>query len=82
MASNLKINDALLNEVMKLGKHKSKREAVDTALDHYRRSIQVEGLIKLFGTIDYDPAYDYKTQRRKSTAKALRKTAPLRKKSA
>ncbi len=74
MPSNLKINDSLLTEVMKLGKHKSKREAVDTALLHYRRSIKAEGLIKLFGTIDYDPSYDYKTIRRAATRKALRKT--------
>ncbi len=73
MASNLKINDRLLDEVMKLGKHKSKREAVDTALAHYRRSMKADGLIKLFGTIDYDPTYDYKAQRRASTRKALHK---------
>jgi hypothetical protein len=74
MATNLKINDSLLTEVMKLGKHKSKREAVDTALAHYRRSMKAEGLIKLFGTIDYDPSYDYKAERRRDTRKALRKT--------
>jgi hypothetical protein len=74
MASNLKIDDGLLTEVMKLGKHKSKREAVNTALTHYRRSMKAEGLIKLFGTIDYDPTYDYKAQRRTGTKKALRKT--------
>jgi hypothetical protein len=74
MASNLKINGALLTEVMKLGKHKSKRAAVDTALEHYRRSMRAEGLIKLFGTINYDPGYDYKAERRRSMEKAVRKT--------
>jgi len=75
MASNLKINQKLLAEVMELGKHKSKREAVDAALDHYRRSMKVEGLINLFGTIDYDPSYDYKRERLRSTARMLRKSA-------
>jgi Arc/MetJ family transcription regulator len=74
MPSNLKIDDLLLTEVMKLGKHKSKREAVDTALAHYRRSMKAEGLISLFGTIDYDPAYDYKRERRAATRRAKRKT--------
>jgi hypothetical protein len=74
MASNLKINDTLLTEVMKLGKHKSKREAVDTALMHYRRSMKADSLISLFGSIDYDPAYDYKAARRAATRKVLRKT--------
>ncbi len=73
MATNLHIDDALLADVMKLGKHKTKREAVNAALAHYRRSKSVEGLIELFGTIDYDPTYDYKEQRRVSTAKAMRK---------
>mgnify|MGYP003873363165 CR=1 FL=1 len=73
MASNLKINDSLVTEVMKLGGHKSKREAVDSALEHYRRSMRAEGLIELFGTIQYDPGHDHKAERRRSTRKALRK---------
>jgi Arc/MetJ family transcription regulator len=73
MATNLHIDDALLADAMKLGKHKSKREAVNAALEHYRRALRAEGLIELFGTIEYDPGYDYKEERRRSTAKGLRK---------
>ena len=32
-----------------------------------------EGLVALFGTIDYDPDYDYKAQRKFSTRKAMKK---------
>lgn len=67
MATNLHIDEMLLNEAVKLGKHKSKREAVNRALECYVQSQKREGLIELFGKIDFDPAYDHKAQRRRDS---------------
>jgi hypothetical protein len=65
MPTNLAIDDKLIEKAQKLGRHKTKRETVNAALDEYiRRRLQV-GVIAMFGTIDYDPEYDYKRERAK-----------------
>ncbi|MDB5296600.1 MAG: hypothetical protein JWO31_2583 [Phycisphaerales bacterium] len=74
MATNLHIDTDLLKKAVKLGGGKTKRETVNDALAEFVRKREVEGLIALFGTIDYDPTYDYKEQRKFSTLKARRKT--------
>jgi Bacterial antitoxin of type II TA system, VapB len=64
MPTNLAIDDRLIQEAQKLGGHRTKKDAVNAALDEYvRRRKQME-IISLFGTIDYDPEYDYKRARR------------------
>lgn len=64
MATNLAIDDKLINEARKIGGHKTKKEAVSAALKEYvDRRKQLE-ILKLFGTIDYDPTYDYKKMRK------------------
>ena len=63
MATNLAIDDKLIDEARRVGNHKTKKEAVTTALQEYvQRRKQLE-ILKFFGTIDYDPAYDYKKTR-------------------
>jgi Arc/MetJ family transcription regulator len=66
MATNLAIEDNLIEEAKKIGKHKTKKAAVTEALKEYiQRRKQVE-IFELAGQIDYDPEYDYKAQRKKS----------------
>jgi Arc/MetJ family transcription regulator len=64
MATNLALDDRLIEEARKLGGHKSKKDAVNAALDEYVRRRRQIDVIRLFGTIDYDPAYDYKAERK------------------
>lgn len=73
MATNLHIDEALLTKAVKLGGGKSKRETVNAALAEFVRKREAEDLIALFGTIDYDPGYDHKEQRKFSTMKAMKK---------
>ncbi|MBM3933101.1 MAG: type II toxin-antitoxin system VapB family antitoxin [SAR202 cluster bacterium] len=62
MPTNLNIDDQLIEEARRIGGHKTKREAVNAALDEYvRRRKQLE-IIKLFGTIDFDPPFDYESR--------------------
>jgi Arc/MetJ family transcription regulator len=64
MATNLAIDDRLIDEARRIGNHKTKKEAVTTALREYidyRRQLKI---LELAGTIDYDPTYDYKKVRR------------------
>lgn len=64
MATNLAIEDGLIEEAKRVGNHVTKRDAVTAALKEYiERRKQIE-ILKLAGTIDYDPAYDYKKVRR------------------
>jgi hypothetical protein len=63
MATNLALDDSLIEEARKVGGHRTKKEAVTAALAEYvRRRKQME-IVKLFGTIDYDPTYDDKAER-------------------
>lgn len=65
MATNLALDDGLIEEARKLGKHKTKKAAVTEALEEYvNRRKQME-IIDVFGSIVYDPEYDYKKQRRR-----------------
>ncbi len=66
MATNLEIDDKLIQEALKLGGHGTKRAVVEAALREYvQRRKQLE-ITELFGTIEYEDDYDYKQQRNQS----------------
>lgn len=65
MPTNLAIDDRLIEEAQAVGGHKSKRAAVTTALEEYVQRHKQAEIIKLFGTIDFDPAWDYKAERKR-----------------
>lgn len=64
MATNLKLDDELVDQTVKLGQFKSKRQAVNTALAEFIRRRQRLRILDLGGKIDFDPAWDYKKMRR------------------
>ena len=65
MATNLAIDDKLIEEAKEIGKHKTKKEAVNAALKEYVEKRRRLGILVLIGTVDFDPNYDYKQMRRK-----------------
>jgi Arc/MetJ family transcription regulator len=65
MATNLAIDDRLIEEARKSGKHKTKKEAVTTALREYIQRHRQRRILDAFGTFDFDPSYDYKAERRR-----------------
>ena len=65
MPTNLALDDKLIEEARRVGKHKTKKEAVTIALKEYVQRRKQLKIIDLFGTIDYDPNYDYKAERRR-----------------
>ena len=65
MATNLALDDKLLDEALKIGGKATKRETVTEALEEYIRRRKQARIAGLFGTIAFDPAYDYKKQRRR-----------------
>lgn len=63
MATNLALDDKLIIDAQLIGGAKTKKAVVTEALEEYiqrRKQIQI---IRLFGTVDYDPDYDYKKTR-------------------
>ncbi len=65
MATNLAIDDKLIEEARKAGGHKTKKEAVTKALEEYIRRHRQQRILKAMGTFDFDPTYDYKAERRR-----------------
>ncbi|MGV8057215.1 MAG: type II toxin-antitoxin system VapB family antitoxin [Smithellaceae bacterium] len=65
MPTNLALDDALIGQAVKVGQHKTKKEAVTAALKEYIVHRQQQNMIKLFGTVDFVDDYDYKTARKR-----------------
>ena len=66
MATNLAIDDRLLEEAQRIGGQRTKKATVTEALEEYIQRRKQAKILKLFGTVEFDPSYDYKKQRRKS----------------
>jgi Arc/MetJ family transcription regulator len=65
MATNLALDDRLLEEALKIGGRSTKKDTVTEALQEYISRRKQARVTELFGAIDYDPKYDYKKQRRR-----------------
>jgi Arc/MetJ family transcription regulator len=63
MATNLALDDSLISQAQKVGHHKTKKDAVTTALKEYiARKKQLE-VLDVLGKINFDKNYDYKKAR-------------------
>jgi Arc/MetJ family transcription regulator len=65
MATNLALDDRLLDEALKIGGKTTKKDTVTEALQEYIARRKQARIADLFGTVDYDGGYDYKKQRRR-----------------
>ena len=63
MATNLGIDDWLIEEAKLVGKHRTKKGAVTEALMEYIQRRKQSEILRIFHSIDYDLDYDYKKQR-------------------
>jgi Bacterial antitoxin of type II TA system, VapB len=61
--TNLAIDDELLEEALRIGGHRTKKATVTEALREYIEHRNQREILDLFGTIEYDPDYDYKRMR-------------------
>jgi len=67
MPTNLALDDSLIEEARRAGGHKTKKETVTAALNEYVRRRKQLRILELAGTIDFDPNYDYKAERRRKS---------------
>lgn len=66
MATNLAIDDRLLDQALRIGGHRTKKDTVSEALREYVQYRKQLKILKLFGTVEFDPTYDHKKQRRRT----------------
>jgi Arc/MetJ family transcription regulator len=66
MPTNLAIDDRLLDQALRIGGRKTKRETVNQALYEFIQRRKQREITALFGKLDYDSTYDYKAARRRT----------------
>ena len=64
MATNLAVDDDLIQEALVVGHQSTKKAAVTEALQEYIQRRKQQKVLKLFNTIEYDESFDYKEQRK------------------
>ena len=65
MPTNLEIDDRLLAKAQKAGGHRTKKATVNEALAEYVQHREQRRVSKLFGTVVFEPGFDYKAERAK-----------------
>jgi Arc/MetJ family transcription regulator len=70
MATNLAIDDSLLEQARVVGGLRTKKAVVTQALVEYIQKRQQLKVLDLFGTVQYDEGYDHKAQRKVKHASA------------
>lgn len=63
MATNLEIDQVLLNRAVEVTGARSKREAVTIALEELIARRRQASIVDHFGRFDWDPEYDYRADR-------------------
>jgi Arc/MetJ family transcription regulator len=63
MATNLSIDPDLIERALEVSGEKTKKAAVTKALQEFIARRRQKRLRELFGTLEWDEAYDYKAER-------------------
>ena len=64
MATNLALDDRLIDEAVEIGHHPSKKAAVTAALKEYVKARRRLNILDWVGAVDYYDDYDHKNLRR------------------
>lgn len=64
MATNLALDNNLLNLALKVGGYKTKKDTVNAALKEFVERHKQREIIELFGTLPFDSDYDYQKLRK------------------
>ncbi len=63
MATNLSIDPKLLERALAVSGERTKKAAVTMALKEFIARREQKHLVELFRSLDWEPGYDYKTER-------------------
>lgn len=64
MATNLAIEDKLIQRAKRLGKFRTKRQTVTVALEEFIQRHEQRRILKAIGTVGFRPDWDHKKDRR------------------
>ena len=65
MPTNLKLDEKMVKEAVKLGNFKTEQEALNAALSEFVQRRNRLRILELAGKIEFDPNWDYKKMRGK-----------------
>lgn len=65
MATNLDLDDKLIQAAQRAGRHATKKAAVTAALREYVHRRKARKILDFFGNVEYVDDYDYKAARRR-----------------
>ena len=63
MTTNLALDPNLLNRALEISGERTKKAAVTKALEEFIARRSQNGLLALMGKLEWDTAYDYKSER-------------------
>ncbi len=63
MATNLSIDPELLQRALEIGGERTKKDTVTRALEEFILRRRQKRLLELFGALEWDEGYDYKSER-------------------
>jgi hypothetical protein len=63
MATNLSIDPKLIERALEVSGERTKKAAVTKALEEFIARRRQKRLFELFGKLEWDSGYDYKTER-------------------
>ena len=66
MATNLDLDPTLVERALALSGSPTKKAAVTAALQEFIARREQRRLLELFGKLEWDPGYDYKSERSRS----------------
>jgi hypothetical protein len=67
VATNLALDQELLERAFKLSGEVTKKAAVTRALQEFVARREQQRVVELFGKLEWDPAYDYKADRTRNS---------------
>lgn len=70
MATNLAIDPDLITRALELSGERTKKAAVTLALEEFIARREQHRILELAGTVEWDPAYDYKASRKRGITTA------------
>ena len=63
MATNLALDQRLLEKALEVSGEKTETAAVKLALEEFIARREQTGILELFGSLEWDPEFDYKKER-------------------
>ncbi len=63
MNTNIELHPKILAKATKLSGLRTKKAVVNHALAEFVQRAEQKEITRLFGTVEYDPKYDYKRER-------------------